>query len=274
MPKYLFNGHSFPLRYPAVMGILNLTPDSFSDGGNFVDPAAACERAYQMVEEGAQIIDLGGESTRPGSNPISKEEEIRRVLPVLEKLPSDRFLISIDTTKPKVAQMALESGAHIINDVSGGQDQLLGLAQQFRAGFVLMHSQGLPKDMQKKPTYENTVEEIRTFFEKKKDQIEGLGLPRTWIDPGIGFGKTLAHNLELMRNLEAFLDDAWGVLLGSSKKSWIDHLCDAPEPSDRLGGSIASVIDAVSKGVEIVRVHDVRETVQALKVAKELATKG
>jgi len=272
VPEYIFNGQRLSLNYPAVMGILNLTPDSFSDGGDFMDPSAAVEKAMEMAEQGAQIIDLGGESTRPGSDFIAEEEEIRRVLPVLEKLPTDQFIISIDTTKTKVAQLALEAGAHLINDVSGGSTELLKAAHTYNAGFILMHSQGKPKSMQDQPSYMNPVTEIREFFDQKKEQIKELGLPRLWVDPGIGFGKTLTHNLEIMRNIHAFMDETWGVLLGSSRKSWIDHLCDAPDPVKRLGGSIASAIDAVAKGVEIIRVHDVSETVQAIQVAKELAT--
>ena len=272
MPDYHFNGQSLSLEYPAVMGILNLTPDSFSDGGNYMDPNLAVEKALQMMNEGAQIIDLGGESTRPGSDPVSEKEEIRRVIPILEKLPLDQFLISIDTTKEEVARLSLELGAHIINDVSGGNEKLLNLAQKHKSGFILMHAQGNPKNMQDQPSYMNPFSEIRSFFENKKEQLQSLNLPRVWIDPGIGFGKTLSHNLELMRNLDGFTDDAWGVLLGSSRKSWIDHLCGAPDPAKRMGGSIASALDAVSKGAEIIRVHDVMETAQALQVAKELAT--
>ena len=272
MPDYHFNGHSLSLEYPAVMGILNLTPDSFSDGGNYMDPNLAVEKALQMVDEGAQIIDLGGESTRPGSDPVSEKEEIRRVIPILEKLPLDQFLISIDTTKAEVARLSLELGAHIINDVSGGNEKLLNLAQKHKSGFILMHAQGNPKNMQDKPSYLSPVSEIRSFFDRKKELLQSLNLPRVWIDPGIGFGKTLSHNLELMKNLDGFTDEAWGVLLGSSRKSWIDHLCGAPDPAKRMGGSIASALDAVSKGAEIIRVHDVMETAQALQVAKELAT--
>ena len=271
MPRHEFNEQTFELHYPAVMGILNLTPDSFSDGGSFIEPELALEHALAMVEDGAQIIDLGGESTRPGSEPVSEQDELARVLPVLDKLPVDQFLISVDTTKPAVAQAALQTGVHLINDVSGGNPELLDLAQRYQAGFVLMHAQGSPKNMQDKPGYDNVVEEIRAFFdEKRKDLIE-RELPRIWIDPGIGFGKSLEHNLDLMRDLSAFKDEAWGILLGSSRKSWIDGLCGAPDPSERLGGSIASAVCALTHGAEIIRVHDVRETVQALQVAKELA---
>ena len=271
MSAYQFNGQAFELHYPAVMGILNLTPDSFSDGGAFVDPEDALRRALDMIDEGAQIIDLGGESTRPGSDPVSEQEELSRILPVLEKLPFDQFILSIDTTKPAVAQAALQAGAHLINDVSGGNPELLDLAQRYQAGFVLMHAQGSPKNMQEKPAYDDVVREIKAFFEEKRNDLMERKLPRIWIDPGIGFGKSLAHNLELMRNLSAFKDEAWGLLLGSSRKSWIDKLCNAPDPGDRLGGSLASALCSLSHGTEIIRVHDVRETVQALEVANALA---
>jgi len=271
MPRYEFNGQAFELHYPAVMGILNLTPDSFSDGGSFIDPDLALEHALAMVGDGAQIIDVGGESTRPGSEPVSEQDELARVLPVIDKLPTDQFIISVDTTKPAVAQAALQAGVHLINDVSGGNPELLDLAQRYQAGFVLMHAQGSPKNMQDKPVYENVVEEIRAFFDEKRKGLIERELPRIWVDPGIGFGKSLEHNLDLMRNLSAFKEEAWGILLGSSRKSWIDGLCGAPEPSDRLGGSIASAVCSLIHGAEIIRVHDVRETVQALQVAKELA---
>ena len=271
MPEYVFNRQECRLHYPAVMGILNLTPDSFSDGGAFLDPSLAIERALAMVEEGAQVIDVGGESTRPGSKGVSEQDELSRVLPVLEKLPRGGFMISIDTTKPAVARAALQAGAHMINDVSGGNPELLELAKRYGAGFVLMHAQGSPEDMQDDPAYDDALGEVRAFFDQQKEGLTNLSLPRVWIDPGIGFGKTLEHNLELMGNLSALRDDAWGTLLGSSRKSWIDGLCDAPDPRDRMGGSIASAVCALSHGVEIIRAHDVRETVQALKVAKELA---
>ena len=271
MPEYLFNGKSVELKYPAVMGILNLTPDSFSDGGLFIDPKIAVEQANSMIQQGAQIIDLGGESTRPGSEPVSEQEELDRVLPVLEKLPKDEFLISLDTTKPLVAQAGLEAGAHIINDVSGGNSELLDLAEKHQAGFVMMHAKGSPKTMQVAPKYENVIQEIRDFFDQKKNDLIDRNLPRLWIDPGIGFGKSLEHNLELMRNLSSFKDDAWGLLLGSSRKSWIDQLCNAPSPSDRMGGSIASALCSLAHGIEIIRAHDVLETTQAISVAKELA---
>ena len=271
MPNYILNDHSVELHYPAVMGILNLTPDSFSDGGQFLEPAIGLDRALQMYSEGAQIIDIGGESTRPGSEPISEQEELSRVLPVLEQLPKDQFLISLDTTKPAVAQAGLQAGAHIINDISGGEDELLDLANNHKAGYILMHCLGAPKNMQDAPIYDDVLADVRSFFDQKKEHLIKLGLPRIWIDPGIGFGKSLKHNLSLMKNLSYFRDDAWGLLLGSSRKSWIDHLCEAPTPESRLGGSIASALASLRQGVEIIWAHDVQETIQAIKVAKELA---
>lgn len=271
MAKYKFNGCTFDLKYPAVMGILNLTPDSFSDGGKFLNSEIAVKEAFKMVDHGAQIIDFGGESTRPGSEPVSEEEELSRILPVIEKMPKDQFILSLDTTKPAVAKVGLENGIHIINDVSGGNKELLDLADKHNAGFIVMHVQGTPKIMQDAPKYENVVEEIHLFFEQKMKEISNLKLPRIWMDPGIGFGKSLEHNLELIRNLSSFKNDEWGILLGSSRKSWIDQLCHAPKPTERLGGSIASALSSISQGAEIIRVHDVRETSQAISVAKELA---
>jgi dihydropteroate synthase len=253
------------------MGILNLTPDSFSDGGQSLEPEDALTHARRMAKQGAQIIDLGGESTRPGSDPVSEQEELARVLPVIECLAKEDFILSLDTTKPSVALAGLQAGVHILNDVSGGNEEMLAHASRFGAGYVIMHSQGTPKDMQDAPTYDDVVEEVRAFFDQKKDLLQSLDLPRLWIDPGIGFGKSLDHNLALMRELDEFIDPAWGILLGSSRKSWIDHLCGAPDPLDRVGGSLCSALAGVTRGAEIVRVHDVGETVQALEVAKGLA---
>ena len=252
------------------MGILNLTPDSFSDGGQFMAPADALEHAHRMVKQGAQIIDLGGESTRPGSDPVSEQEELARVLPVIELLAKEEFILSLDTTKPAVALAGLQAGVSILNDVSGGNPEMLRHASRFQAGYVLMHAQGSPKDMQNAPTYDDVVEEVRAFFDQKLEALEELELPRLWIDPGIGFGKSLEHNLALMRELDEFIDPRWGILLGASRKSWIDALCDAPDPSDRLGGSIASALCSLSHGTEIIRSHDVKETDQALQVASAI----
>ena len=217
------------------MGIVNLTPDSFSDGGQFLSPEDAVAHARQMVEQGAQIIDLGGESTRPGSEPVSEQDELARVLPVIESLLKEDFVLSLDTTKPAVALAGLQAGISILNDVSGGNQEMLEHASRFQAGYVVMHTQGSPQTMQDSPKYDDVVEEVRAFFDAKAEDLQALELPRLWIDPGIGFGKTLEHNLALMRELDELIDPRWGILLGSSRKSWIDHLCNAPDPLDRLG---------------------------------------
>lgn len=271
MPDYQLNGQSVSLHFPAVMGILNLTPDSFSDGGQFLSPESAVTHARHMVEQGAQIIDLGGESTRPGSKPVSEQDELARVIPVIESLVKEDFVISLDTTKPAVAIAGLQAGVSILNDVSGGNQDMLEHAARFQAGYVLMHTQGSPQTMQDSPKYDDVVQEVRAFFDAKAEDLQALELPRLWIDPGIGFGKTLEHNLALMRELDELVDPRWGILLGSSRKSWIDHLCNAPDPLDRLGGSLCSALAGVARGAEIIRAHDVRETVQALEVAKGLA---
>jgi len=271
VPDYQLNGQSVSLHFPAVMGIVNLTPDSFSDGGQFLSPEDAVAHARQMVEQGAQIIDLGGESTRPGSEPVSEQDELTRVLPVIESLLKEDFVISLDTTKPAVALAGLQAGISILNDVSGGNQEMLEHASRFQAGYVVMHTQGSPQTMQDSPKYDDVVDEVRAFFDAKAEDLQALELPRLWIDPGIGFGKTLEHNLALMRELDELIDPRWGILLGSSRKSWIDHLCHAPDPLDRLGGSLCSALAGVARGAEIIRAHDVRETVQALEVAKGLA---
>ena len=271
MPEHVFNGQAFSLRYPAVMGILNVTPDSFSDGGLHLEVPQAVDRVEQMIEEGAKFIDVGGESTRPGSESVSIEEELRRVLPVVEALPKNEFVLSVDTTKPEVAQAVLEAGAHLINDVSGrAEPTLVDFAERHQAGYVIMHAQGSPKTMQKAPAYDNVVAEVRAFFHERATTLAECNLPKVWMDPGIGFGKTLAHNLSLIQNLSTFRDDRWGILIGASRKSWIDKLCGAPDPDQRLGGSLAAALEATCQGAEIIRTHDVRETVQALKVAESL----
>lgn len=269
MPEHLFNGNHLEIGYPAVMGILNLTPDSFSDGGLHLDPQQAVDRVFEMIDQGAAVIDLGGESTRPGSSPVPVDEELKRVMPVLKALPKDAFVISIDSRNQETQRAALDEGVHLVNDVSGGNKALLDLAEERQAGLVLMHAQGEPSAMQVAPTYEDVVAEVRSFFDAKKEAILERDLPKVWIDPGIGFGKTLEHNLSLMRNIDRFADSAWGILLGASRKSWIDNLCDAPVDK-RIGGSLAAAVHAVARGVEIIRTHDVFETVQAIETAQAL----
>ena len=271
MTEHLFNRITFRLRYPAVMGILNVTPDSFSDGGLHLEVGKAVDRVGQMLEEGAQFIDVGGESTRPGSDPVSVGEELGRILPVIDALPKDECVISLDTTKPEVARAALEAGVHVINDVSGGADStLFDLAEHYHAGYVLMHTMGSPKTMQEAPSYDDVASEVLAFFEERITDLANRNLPKVWMDPGIGFGKTLEHNLALMQNLGNLRDDRWGLLLGASRKSWIDKLCGAPNHEHRLGGSLAAAMEAVRQGADVIRAHDVRETVQALEVMESL----
>jgi dihydropteroate synthase len=271
MTEHLFNRITFRLRYPAVMGILNVTPDSFSDSGLHLEVGKAVDRVGQMLEEGAQFIDVGGESTRPGSDPVSEDEELRRILPVIDALPKDECVISLDTTKPEVARAALEAGVHVINDVSGGADStLFDLAEHYHAGYVFMHIMGSPKTMQEAPSYDDVVSEVLAFFEERITDLANRNLPKVWMDPGIGFGKTLEHNLALMQNLGNLRDDRWGLLLGASRKSWIDKLCGAPNPEHRLGGSLAAAMEAARQGADVIRAHDVRETVQALEVMESL----
>jgi dihydropteroate synthase len=269
MPEQVLNGNCLELEFPAVMGVLNLTPDSFSDGGAHLDPERAVDRVHEMVDQGARLIDVGGESTRPGSSPVSVEEELARVMPVLQALPKDKFAISIDSRNHETQKAALDEGVHVVNDVSGGNEQLFDLAQERQAGLILMHAQGDPLSMQLAPSYDNVVREVRSFFDSQKQKLLARNLPKVWIDPGIGFGKTLAHNLDLMRRLDSFSDPAWGILLGASRKSWIDKLCGATV-DERIGGSLAAALHAVNSGVEIIRAHDVLETVQAIRVGMAL----
>ncbi|MBL4574959.1 MAG: dihydropteroate synthase [Opitutaceae bacterium] len=263
------NQHRFNLKKPIVMGVLNLTPDSFSDGGQYSQIDKAIHRVEEMIEQGAQIIDIGGESTRPGSSFISADEELHRIMPVIEALPKDKYLISVDTNKPEVQTAVLKAGVHIINDIMGGNITLYQKAEQYQAGLVLMHTSSTPIDMQQKTGYDDIITEIQNYFDKRLQEIQKFNLPKVWIDPGIGFGKTLEQNLSIMRQIDRFTSDDCGILLGTSRKSWIDKLYSV-DTDHRLGASLASIIMGYLKGVEIFRVHDVEESVQALDVAKQL----
>ena len=264
------NNREFTWRNPGVVGILNLTPDSFSDGGAYASVDAAVQRALAMIAEGATMIDLGGESTRPGSQPVSVETELDRLLPVLRALPKDQFPISVDSNKPEVQEVVLREGAHIINDIYGGSEELFVMAQKYHAGLILMHTPAPPDIMQSRTHYEDVVEDIHTWFAAKHRALHSYDLPAIWADPGIGFGKTLEQNLALLRNLQRFRFPGWGLLLGTSRKSWIEKLTGAPV-EQRLGGSIASVVMAWQQGADLFRVHDVSETVQALQIAQAIA---
>ncbi len=246
---------------PVLMGILNLTPDSFYDGGKYLDPERALDRAWEMVEEGAEIIDLGGESTRPGSEPVPLEEELKRVMPVLEKLSArlKGAFISIDTQKSEVARRAVDLGASIINDISalGTDREIARIASESGAGLVLMHIKGTPRDMQKNPTYEDLFSEVIGFLRQRINWAKQAGVEKEKIiiDPGIGFGKTVDHNLELIRDLWRLRSLGRPILLGPSNKSFIGAVLNV-EKEERFEGTAASVVAGILAGADIVRVHE------------------
>ncbi len=251
----------------AVMGIVNLTPDSFSDGGLFPTSDDAVRYAETLVAEGAQVLDFGGESTRPGAEPVSAEVELERVLPVLRALRGVNAVLSIDTYKPEVAAAALQAGAHLVNDVTGLRDpEMAGVCAAAGAPAVLMHMQGLPGTMQDAPGYENVALEVRTFLADAATRALGEGVPSVMLDPGIGFGKTLDHNLTLLRGLSDLAALGHPVLLGASRKGLIRALAGESKPEGRDPGSIALHLWGAQQGVAVVRVHNVAAHVQALKV--------
>jgi dihydropteroate synthase len=262
-------GKILDLRQPVVMGVLNITPDSFSDGGHYLRLADALRRAETLTAEGAALIDVGGESTRPGAAPVTVAEEMRRVLPVVEHLARELPVpISIDTSKPEVMREAVYAGAGFINDVRALQAPgALEAAAASGAPVCLMHLRGEPATMQQEPRYADVVTEVHTFLAERVRACESVGISRDRIlvDPGFGFGKTLEHNLSLLRHLHRFVGLAAGVLVGLSRKSLIGALLDAPVEA-RLNGSLAAAIIAAWQGANIIRAHDVRETVQALRV--------
>ncbi|MCF7817493.1 MAG: dihydropteroate synthase [Kiritimatiellales bacterium] len=248
-----------------VMGILNATPDSFSDGGAYFDPAAAVERALEMVAQGADIIDIGGESTRPGAVPVPAAEEIKRTAPIIGKIREHSdVLISIDTMKAETALRALEAGADIINDVSafGADAKMVDVAAGHSAGAVLMHMQGSPQTMQNQPVYANVVREVGEYLKGRLDFAAQHGVRRDHIvvDPGIGFGKTVEQNLALLRGLPQLAECGSPLLVGASRKSFIGHVTGGKDPSERRSGSLGAAAWAVMRGVHILRVHDVIDT--------------
>jgi dihydropteroate synthase len=267
----LSDGRLLPLKTSVVMGILNVTPDSFSDGGKFIDPEVAVEHALQMEREGACIIDIGAESTRPGSVPVNAEEQTKRLLPVIKGIrKKSSVAISIDTTKAEVARKSLECGADIINDISAGSDdKMFSLAAEKDIPIVLMHMQGLPENMQDNPQYNNVVKEVRRFLQERVKAAVNAGVrfENIILDPGFGFGKTVEHNLQLMAGLDKLKLDGLPVLVGFSRKSTIGAIVDSPA-EERLGGSIAMAVMGLESGGSIFRVHDVKETYQALRVAE------
>jgi dihydropteroate synthase len=259
---------------PVVVGILNVTPDSFSDGGDFFDPEAAAEHAAAMLDEGADMLDVGGESTRPGSDPVSQEEEIRRVVPVLKRILSVRpeAVISVDTYRSGTAKAALKAGASLVNDVTAlrGDPGMVSLIEEAACPVILMHMQGEPKTMQKEPNYQDVVGEVRDFLAERAEYAvaAGVRLENIIVDPGIGFGKNLEHNLALLRNLDALVDLGFPVLIGTSRKSFVERITGVQEARDRVFGTVATTVLAFEQGATFFRVHDVRANRQALAVAE------
>jgi dihydropteroate synthase len=278
--RFVLRGKALSVSAPAIMGVLNVTPDSFSDGGEVPDVHSALDRVARMVGDGARLIDVGGESTRPGSDPVAQDVELRRVIPVLEKAIPDypEIMFSIDTTKYEVARRALECGAHMVNDVSGLQKdpRLADLCSRHRAALVIMHSQGPPKTMQQKPQYGDAVSEIASFLKEKAELAEKAGVEQVIIDPGIGFGKTLEHNLELIAKLSEICRLGYPVLVGASRKSMIGKLLadvHGERPvNKRLAGTLALHYHALLQGAAVLRVHDVREARDTLEVFNALSS--
>ena len=262
-----------------IMGVLNVTPDSFSDGGKYLDPAAAVERALVMAADGADVIDLGAESTRPGAKPVSKEQQIERIVPVLTRA-RDRGLrlpISIDTRSARVAEAALDDGADMINDVSAARDdpQMPRLLAERGVAFVIMHMQGTPETMQTAPHYEDVVAEVAAFFEHRAEALTAAGVDvptKMIVDPGIGFGKTLAHNLTLLRAAAGY-GQRWPVVVGPSRKRFLGDILNEPDPGKRVFGTAATVAHAALSGVAMVRVHDVKAMRQVVEVCDRLRWK-
>ena len=262
--------HAHP---PRLIGIVNVTPDSFSDGGRFLDPRRAIDHGAELLAEGAQILDIGGESTRPGAAPVGVEEELRRVLPVVAALASEGATVSIDTVKAEVAAAALEAGATIVNDVTAlGDPEMAPLCAETGAEVILMHMQGTPRTMQLQPRYGDVVEDVKAFLAERVELAVGAGVERgrIFLDPGIGFGKTQEHNLELLRRLGELRELGRPIVLGTSRKAFIGSLTGR-EVEARLGGSIASGVLGISAGADLLRVHDVAATHEALRVADAIA---
>jgi dihydropteroate synthase len=280
--QMLFRARQFEFVFPRpalVMGVVNVTPDSFSDGGKYLEPEAAVAHALALVEQGAEILDIGGESTRPGAAPVSEAEELRRVIPVLEKLSGRvRVPVSVDTTKPGVARAALDAGASIINDVGAAMRADLAMwkvVAEYRAGYIAMHAQGPPATMQENPVYRDVVREVSGFFSERLGLLlneAGVPAEQVVLDPGIGFGKTLEHNLQLLAGLRTFARWRRPLLVGVSRKSFIGQLLGA-EISGRLPAALACAALALGDGANIIRAHDVAETVQAVRMAEAVCSR-
>ncbi len=261
---------------PVLVGVLNVTPDSFSDGGDFLDPERAAARAAVLLDEGAQIIDVGGESTRPGSDPLPTAEEIHRVVPVIQKIVAERpdAIVSIDTYRASTAEAALEAGARMVNDVTAlrGDPHLAEVVAGARCPVILMHMLGQPKTMQRDPRYGDVVREVRDFLAERARHAIAAGAKEenVILDPGIGFGKTLEHNLALLNRLGAIVELGFPVLIGTSRKSFIGKITGVEEAKDRVPGTVATTVLAYERGATFFRVHDVRANREALAVARAI----
>ncbi|MBI4231629.1 dihydropteroate synthase [Candidatus Peregrinibacteria bacterium] len=250
-----------------VMGVLNVTPDSFSDGSRFFQKDKAIRRGIKMAQDGANIIDIGGESTRPNARPVGEKEELRRIIPVIEKL-SSKTLVSVDTYKPKVAQEAIEAGAKIINDITGlANPKMAEVASKYRVPIIIMHIKGTPRNMQKNPSYKNVIGEIMEYFSKRIKRAFSYGIHKSkiLIDPGIGFGKRPQDNIEILRRLGELAKLGYPIVVGTSRKSFIGYYL-GKNVNQRLMGTAATVATAVFNGADIVRVHDVKEMVDVVKM--------
>ena len=263
-------------RFPGrtlLMGVLNVTPDSFSDGGRFSNSKAAIAHGLRLVEEGADILDIGGESTRPGAKPVEEQEEIRRVMPVIEAL-APRIPISIDTMKPAVARAAVNAGAIIINDVGANRTdvEMWQVVADTQAGYVLMHMQGAPQTMQNDPSYENVIREVNDFFDERLKRLNafGIAVDQVILDVGIGFGKTSEHNLQLLGSLNAFTRWKRPILLGASRKGFIGRITGAEQPTERVPGSLACACWGIAAGASIIRAHDMAATRQAVRMTESI----
>ena len=271
-----FHDHIFDLsRHGLIMGVLNVTPDSFSDGGKFFTAEKAVEHGLEMAEEGAQIIDVGGESTRPGSERVAAEEEMRRVIHLIEKLRAKiDILISIDTSKAEVAHAAIQAGASIVNDVTGGRGdkEMMPLVAENKSGFIIMHMQGNPRTMQMEPRYADVVSEVADFFRQQHARAIECGIDPMAIafDPGIGFGKTLEHNLELLAHLEQLRVHDRPLAVGVSRKSFLVKLIGSSDMADRLAPAVALTSLLRARGADVFRVHDVKESANALRVTEAM----
>ena len=274
--RWIAREHQFNFPRPTiVMGIVNTTPDSFTDGGRFLDADAAGAHALRLASEGAEILDIGGESTRPGSAEVSEQEELDRVIPVIERLAKrPELVLSIDTQKPSVAREALAAGASIVNDIAANRSdaEMWQVVAEAGAGYVCMHMQGTPQTMQANPEYEDVTSEVSDFFRERLALLSshGVTLDQVALDPGIGFGKALEHNIKLLRDLNKFSFVERPMLVGASRKSFIEKLLGATI-DERLPASLACAAWAAIQGSQIIRVHDVAETIQAVRMAEALA---